>query len=242
MKLAIMQPYIFPYIGYFQLINAVDKFVIYDDVNFINKGWINRNRILNNGQDSLFTIPLKEASQNKLINEIEVNWDESWKNKFFKTLEQCYKKAPFYQDVLPIIEETLAVNNEVISKVIENNLRLTCKYLEIKTEIIASSSIYQNNHLKAQERILDICLQEKTDHYINPIGGIELYDKDFFAAKNIKLSFIKAQPIEYKQFKNEFVSWLSIMDILMFNSKENIKVFLNNYELIAPQPPKGEVL
>ena len=227
-----MQPYIFPYIGYFQLINAVDKFVIYDDVNFINKGWINRNRILNNGKDSLFTIPLKEASQNKLINEIEVNWDEAWKSKFLKTLEQCYKKAPFYQETLSIIEQTLSIDNEPISKVIENNLILICHYLDIKTEIISSSTIYQNTHLKAQERILDICLQEKVTHYINPIGGLELYDKDFFGAKNIKMNFIKSNQIEYPQFKNEFVPWLSIIDVLMFNSKEKITIFLNNYELV----------
>jgi hypothetical protein len=232
MKLGIMQPYIFPYIGYFQLINAVDKFVMYDDVNFINKGWINRNRILNNGKDYLFTIPLKEASQNKLINEIEVNWDEAWKSKFLKTLEQCYKKAPFYQEVLPIIEQTISFDNEVISKVIENNLRLICHYLEIKTEIISSSDIYKNTHLKAQERILDICIQEKATQYINPIGGLELYNKEFFEAKNIKMDFIKSRPIEYKQYKNDFVPWLSMIDVLMFNSKEQIKEFLDNYELV----------
>jgi hypothetical protein len=101
MKLAIMQPYIFPYIGYFQLIKAVDKFVIYDDVNFINRGWINRNRILVNGKDSLFTIPLKEASQNKLINDIDVNWDDAWKSKWLKTLEQSYKKAPIFNKCCP---------------------------------------------------------------------------------------------------------------------------------------------
>jgi hypothetical protein len=232
MKLGIMQPYIFPYVGYFQLINAVDKFVIYDDVNFINKGWINRNRILNNGKDSLFSVPLREASQNKLINEIEVNWDEAWKSKFLKTLEQCYKKAPFYQEVLPIIEQTISLDNEVISKVIENNLRLICYYLEIKTEIISSSDIYKNTHLKAQERILDICLQEKATQYINPIGGLELYNKEFFEAKKIKMDFIKSSSIEYKQYKNEFIPWLSMIDVLMFNSKEQIKEFLDNYELV----------
>ena len=227
-----MQPYIFPYIGYFQLINAVDKFVIYDDVNFINKGWINRNRILNNGKDSLFSIPLKEASQNKLINEIEVNWDSAWKSKFLKTLEQCYKKAPFYQETLLIIQETFSIDHEPISKVIEYNLRLICGYLDIKTEIISSSAIYENTHLKAQERILAICLQEKATQYINPIGGLELYDKDFFEAKNINLNFIKSKSIEYPQFKNEFVPWLSIIDVLMFNSKEIVKDFLGNYELM----------
>ncbi len=227
-----MQPYIFPYIGYFQLINAVDKFVIYDDVNFIKKGWINRNRILNSGKDSLFSIPLKEASQNKLINEIEVNWDPNWKSKFLKTLEQCYKKAPFYQEVSTIVEQTLNVEKEPISKVIENNLRLICHYLTIKTEIISSAVIYQNTHLKAQERILDICLQENATQYINPIGGLELYDKDIFEAKGIVMNFIKSNPVEYPQFKNNFVPWLSMIDVMMFNSKEKINEYLNNYELL----------
>ena len=232
MRLAIMQPYIFPYIGYFQLIKAVDKFVLYDDVNFINRGWINRNRILVNGSDSMFTIPLKDASQNKLINEIDVNWDNNWKGKFLKTIEQAYKKAPFYENILPIIEKTIEVQEVQFNKIIENNLRLICEYLEIKTEIISSSTIYQNTDKKAQERILDICLHEKANHYINPIGGLELYDKEIFANENMQMNFIKSSPVEYKQFKNEFVPWLSMIDVLMFNSKEEINKFLDNYELV----------
>ncbi|MEA5139841.1 WbqC family protein [Arcicella rigui] len=232
MKIAIMQPYIFPYIGYFQLINAVDKFIIYDDVNFINKGWINRNRILVNGKDSLFTIPLKEASQNKLINSIEVNWDSAWKSKFLKTIEQSYKKAPHYQQVLPLIEGLLNTEKSIFSEIIFENLTQVCQYLEIKTEIVPSSSIYHNTHLKAQERIIDICVQEKTDTYINPIGGLELYDKAAFQAIGKELFFIKSKAIRYTQFKNEFVPWLSIIDILMFNSPEHISTLLNDYELV----------
>ena len=227
-----MQPYIFPYIGYFQLIKVVDKFVLYDDVNFITRGWINRNRILVNGKDSMFSIPLKDASQNKLINEIDVNWDNNWKSKFLKTIEQSYKKAPFYAEVLPIIEKTIEASGGLFSSIIEVNLRLICDYLEIKTEIISSSTIYQNTDKKAQERILDICLQEKANHYINPIGGLELYDKDIFAKENTTMNFIKSKSVEYKQFKNDFVPWLSIIDVLMFNSKEEINKFLDNYELV----------
>lgn len=227
-----MQPYIFPYIGYFQLIKAVDKFILYDDVNFINRGWINRNRILVNGKDSMFTIPLKDASQNKLINEIDVNWDNNWKSKFLKTIEQSYKKAPFYAEVHPIIEKTIEADGGQFSSIVELNLRLICDYLEIKTEIISSSLIYQNTNKKAQERILDICLQEKADHYINPIGGLDLYYKEAFAKENMQMNFIKSLSFEYKQFKNEFVPWLSIIDVLMFNSKEEINKFLDNYELV----------
>lgn len=232
MKLAIMQPYIFPYIGYFQLIKAVDKFVIYDDVNFINRGWINRNRILVNGKDSLFTIPLKEASQNKLINEIEVNWDDAWKSKWLKTLEQSYKKAPYFQQVRPIIEQTLEQEKTIFSEIIVENLKLINAYLGITTEIISSSSIYQNTELKAQTRIVDICLQEKANHYINPIGGLELYQKEVFEEQGMQLNFIKSKPVQYPQLKNDFVPWLSIIDVLMFNSVEQIQTFLDSYELV----------
>ncbi len=232
MKIAIMQPYIFPYIGYFQLINAVDKFIIYDDVNFINKGWINRNRILVNGKDSLFTIPLKEASQNKLINSIEVNWDIAWKSKFMKTIEQSYKKAPFYSQVHSLIEDLLGVEQMIFSEIICENLIQICRYLNINTQIVPSSSIYSNTHLKAQERIIDICTQEQANTYINPIGGLELYNKIDFKAINIDLFFIKSKSINYIQFKNEFVPWLSIIDILMFNSPEQVSVLLNDYELV----------
>ncbi len=232
MKIAIMQPYIFPYIGYFQLIKAVDKFIVYDDVSFINKGWINRNKILINGKENTFTIPLIEASQNKLINSISIQNKDLWAKKLLKTIEQSYKKAPFFNEIFPIIEAVLLSEKKQINELIVLHLHLLCKYLEINTEIVASSSIYNNQTLKAQDRILDICLQEKCTHYLNPIGGLELYDKDFFFKKNIQLQFIKTNTIHYQQFKGDFVPYLSILDVLMFNSKAEINILLNEYELI----------
>lgn len=232
MRLAIMQPYFMPYIGYLQLMNAVDKFVLYDDVNYINKGWINRNRILVNGQEYLFTIPLKEASQNKLINEIYLSNDPKWKGKLLKTIEQGYKKAPFYLTAFEVTEKIINFDAEKLSDWIAAGFGFLADHLSIKTQIVPSSAIYQNTHLKAQERILDICLQEKAQHYINPIGGMELYDKSVFEEKGIRLNFIKSKPVVYPQFKNEFVPWLSILDILMFNEVVDIQHFLNEYELV----------
>ncbi|MCE7064435.1 WbqC family protein [Dyadobacter sp. CY326] len=232
MTIAIMQPYIFPYIGYFQLINAVDKFIIYDDVNFINKGWINRNNLLVSGQAHLFTIPLKDASQNKLINEVQLLKGEPWQKKFLKTLQQSYQKAPYYQKVFVLIEEIVNLDVETIYELTFEALVRTCNYMEIKTEIVASSSIYQNTHLKGPDRILDICKQKGADHYINPIGGMELYDKGKFEKEGIKLNFIKSVSSPYNQFKNAFVPWLSIIDILMFNDPEAIREQLKAYELI----------
>ena len=232
MTIAIMQPYIFPYIGYFQLIQAVDKFVIYDDVNFINKGWINRNRILVGGKEHLFTIPLKDASQNRLIYEVELSESEPWRKKLLKTIQQSYQKAPNYSTVFPIVEEIVIFDTGTINELIIHCLKSICGYLSIKTEIVDSSSVYNNTDLKAQERILDICRQEGAQHYINPVGGMELYDKSKFSAQGIRLNFIKSTAGSYPQYKNAFVPWLSIIDILMFNDLETINSLLKEYELI----------
>ncbi len=231
----IMQPYVFPYIGYFQLIKAVDKFVVYDDVAFINKGWINRNNILVNGKASMFTIPLVGASQNRLIRDIEVDNLAAWSKKFLKTIEQSYKKAPFYKEGFEVIEQVFNLPVASIAELAVNSLKETCNYLGIKTEIVESSTIYHNQELKAQGRILNICLQEKANHYINPIGGVAIYDKQLFADSEILLNFIKAKSIHYKQFNKDessFVPWLSIIDLLMFCSVEEINEHLNKFELV----------
>ncbi|MEI7582491.1 WbqC family protein [Runella sp.] len=232
MRLAIMQPYFLPYIGYLQLMNAVDKFVLYDDVNYINKGWINRNRLLVNGQEYLFTIPLKDASQNKLINEIYLSDDPKWRGKLLKTFEQAYKKAPFFITAFAVTEKIINLDAEKVSDWIAGSFGILIDYLGIQTEIVPSSSIYENTHLKGPERILNICQQEKANHYINPIGGTDLYDKSNFEQVGIQLNFLKSKPLVYSQFKNEFVPWLSIVDIMMFNDVPTIQGYLNEYELI----------
>lgn len=232
MRLAIMQPYFLPYIGYLQLMNAVDKFVLYDDVNYINKGWINRNRLLVNGQEYLFTIPLKDASQNKLINEIYLSDDPKWRGKLLKTFEQAYKKAPFYSTAFAVTEKIINLDAEKVSDWIAGSFGILIDYLGIQTKIVPSSSIYENTHLKGQERILNICQQVNANHYINPIGGTDLYDKSNFEQVGIQLNFLKSKPLVYSQFKNEFVPWLSIVDIMMFNDVPAIQGYLNEYELI----------
>lgn len=231
-KVAIMQPYFLPYIGYFQLINAVDEFVIYDDVNYINKGWINRNNLLVNNKASLFSVPLKEASQNKLICDIEIIQDGKWQKKLLKTIEQSYKKAPNFNEVFHLMEEIINFEELNISTYIHHSLLKICEYLNIKTKIIESSHVFLNNQLKAQERILDICKKTEALEYINPIGGRELYDKTAFAQQNIQLQFINSHKIQYRQFSDDFVSYLSILDLLMFKNKAEIQILLNEFDLI----------
>ena len=222
-----------PYIGYFQLINSVDKFVIYDNIQYTKKGWINRNRILANGKDQLITLPIKKDSD--YLNVVERELSESWdkdKSKMLNVIKASYNKAPYFQETFELISKCLNNPEANLFRFIYDSIVLINNHLEIKTPIIISSTIDADHTLKSQDKVLSLCKEQNADVYINSIGGVELYDKETFKQNNIKLNFIKSNPIQYKQFNNEFVSWLSIIDVLMFNSKEQIKEYLNNYTLI----------
>lgn len=229
MRLAVMQPYLFPYIGYWQLIDAVDTFVIYDDVNFIKKGYINRNNILQKQRSHLFTLELIGSSQNKKINDIKIGGNS---NKLLKTIKQNYSKAPFYKDVSPILDEILNNEEKELSKFLGFSLVKISKYLNLDTKFLYSSEIKNDKTFKAQDRLIEMSKILNANRYINSIGGIELYDKEVFSQNDINLSFLKTHEISYKQFNNEFVPNLSIIDVLMFNSRGNIKNMLTQFKLI----------
>jgi len=229
MKIGIMQPYFFPYIGYFQLINEVDKFVIYDDVNFIKGGWINRNRILLNNQPHYINLLMTGASSNKKINEIGVN---SNKNGLLETIKQAYRKSPQYKEVYPVIEEILNYNSSVLSEFIANSLIVLSDYLELKTEFIMSSDIKKDNFLKGQEKVISICKLLNADVYVNSIGGYNLYSKSEFQKRQIQLKFLQGKTFDYVQNTDIFHSNLSIIDVLMLNNLDVVKSFLKNYEII----------
>ncbi len=229
MKVAIMQPYFFPYIGYWQLINMVDTFVIYDDVNYIKRGFINRNYLLQNQQLQLFTLELISASQNKNINEIIIGSNSS---KILKTIKYNYTKAPHFDTVYPLIKSIFCTKEKNLSQFLGNSLQQISEFLEINTNFLYSSNINNDKSLQAQDRLIEISQLLGATDYVNTIGGAELYNKDDFRKSGIHLSFIKTANIEYKQSKNEFVQNLSIIDVMMFNSKKEIKQMLNQFELI----------
>lgn len=229
MKLAIMQPYYLPYIGYYQLISAVDLFVYYDDVNFIKQSWINRNRILLNGSEFLFTLELKGASSFKRIMDIEVGRNRI---KLFQTIYHAYKNAPNFKNLEPLLCSIFTSSEQNLSKYIIQTQQYIIDYLGIKTAFLLSSEVPKDVKLKGQIKIIDICKKLGADTYINSIGGQVLYSREGFNEVGITLKYLKTDQIIYKQFTSLFIPQLSIIDILMFNSVNKIQSLLNQYILV----------
>ncbi len=231
-KIAVMQPYIFPYIGYFQLIKTADVFVFYNDVNFIVRGWINRNRILNNNNAYFFTIGCKKISQNKRICDTELYFKQKQKIKLLNTIYHNYSRAPFFEPVYNIFKETINSSVSYIDELAISSVKNICQFLSIKTVFKSSKNLYGNDDLKGPERLIDICLKEKKSEYINLIGAKNIYKKEYFIKRGIKLKFLKSNLCSYSQFKSPFVPMLSIIDVLMFNGSKKTKMLLSKYELI----------
>lgn len=229
MKVGIMQPYFMPYLGYWQLIKAVDKYVVYDDVQYIKGGWINRNNILMKGQKKMFTVILSGASSNKLINEIFIGDDF---RKFRRMIQCCYSKAPFYKPVMLLLENIISYPEKQLGRFLFHSIEKVLNYLDIHTELILSSNISKNNELHAQDKVIHICQLLDADTYYNAIGGQNLYDRDMFASKGINLFFLQSNQIPYKQYNNDFVSGLSLIDVLMFNTPQEVNRMLDKYELM----------
>lgn len=233
MKLAVMQPYIFPYIGYFQLIKAVDTFVFYDDVAFIKGGWINRNNILLNQEKQRITIPLKKPSPNKLINEIEINLESKDYLKLKPKIQQAYSRAPYFKEVFPIIEHLLNKKLTNISRLAAHSITEICQYLGLSTQFLFSSIDFpQTKGRDRADRLIEIAKQKGAHTYINSIGGQALYEKKYFKEHGIDLFFIKTKDIQYTQKTPEFQPNLSIIDVLMNNSKAETLDLLDAYQLI----------
>jgi len=234
-KVAIMQPYVFPYIGYFQLLNAVDRFVVYDDVAFIKQGWINRNRMLINGAPCFFTIPVKGASSHRLIRDTIIDDDpqhEKWAERLLKSFDNAYRRAPEFASVFPMLESVLGDKPQRIADLALASVKAVTRFLDIKTALVESSSVYANAYLRGEERVLAICAAEGAREYINMHGGSALYSKGRFDAHEITLKFLQPRLVEYRQFNVAFVPWLSIVDVLMFNRIDAVRsLLLNAYDL-----------
>lgn len=229
MKLAIMQPYFFPYIGYFQLIHAVDEFVIYDDVNFIKGGWINRNFVLGRESKQLITLPTQGASSNKLINEIGVT---DRRRKLVENIRQTYRKSPMFKTVFPVLEEILLHTDSNLAGFLDNQLRRICEYLDIRVRWHVSSELQKDSSLRGSSKVMAICELLGATEYVNAPGGRTLYDEESFQREGLQLSFIQPSGVAYRQFAETFVPNLSIVDVLMFNDAPQCSRLLAAYAIV----------
>jgi len=229
MLVASNQPYLFPYIGYWQLMNLADTFVISDSMQYIKKGYINRNYILLNGERHRFTMEVMGVHGTSLINEVSVGNNT---RKIISTIKHAYKNAPFFNEVFPLIDDLLHNKEKNLARYLGNSMQAIAQYVGMNTDFIYLSELQGETDLKAQDRTIDICKRVNAEKYVNAIGGQSLYDKESFKNEGMELSFLEVADLEYKQYRNDFVPHLSIIDVLMFNSKDEVNDLLGKYALI----------
>ncbi|HEY3849807.1 MAG TPA: WbqC family protein [Steroidobacteraceae bacterium] len=232
MKVAIMQPYFLPYPGYFQLIAAVDAFVVYDNIKYVKSGWINRNRLCRNGEAAKFSLPLKHASDSLDVRERELAaaFDPE---KLLNQFRGAYGQAPQFARVFAWLEEIVRHGERNLFRYLDHSIRAACDLLAVGTEIRISSDIAIDHTLKKQDKVIALCRAAGARTYVNAIGGTDLYDKEEFRRQGIELEFLRSKPFEYPQLEPGFVPSLSIVDALMFNSLETVRARVaDHYELI----------
>lgn len=229
--LGIMQPYFLPYIGYWQLLAAVDRFVVYDNIQYTKKGWINRNRFLRHGADAPFTLPLKKGSDYLDVRERFLA-DDFNPAAFLSPLSAAYRKAPYFDAVYPVLEKIVTAAPRNLFDYLHHSLTVTAEYLEVPTPIVVSSTLDIDHGLKSEQKVIALCQAAGATRYVNFIGGRELYSAATFAAAGIELRFIQSRPIVYEQFAPPFVPALSILDVMMFNSTATVRRLLGEYDLV----------
>lgn len=229
-SVAIMQPYFFPYIGYFHLIGAVDLFIVYDNIKYTKKGWINRNRILRDGRDVMFSLPLKADSDFLDIRQRELAADFKG-NKLLRQLTGAYRGAPYFNETLPLVNRILDCEDRNLFGFLHHSIVETCRHLGLDTRIRISSEFAIDPHLGGQDKVIALCEAVGATTYVNAIGGMELYSAAAFRERGVELKFVKSRPLEYHQFGDAFVPWLSIIDVMMFNPKAGVAALLEGYSL-----------
>ncbi|HUE91246.1 WbqC family protein [Pseudomonas sp.] len=228
MTLAVMQPYFFPYLGYFQLARSVEHFVFLDDVAFIKRGFIQRNRILLNGVPFQFSVAVRQASQNRAINEHEFVGDFS---VFHQQLRHAYARAPYFTEVFALVEALCHDHELNVAHKAAASVCLVFDYLGLPLQSSFASELALGE-LAGETRILAICRQMQAQAYHNAIGGRSLYDGHHFTEQGVQLRFVEPHLAAYPQAGGEFVAGLSILDVLMYNAPQDVCRMLDDYRLL----------
>lgn len=219
MTLAIMQPYFFPYLGYFQLLAAAETFVFLDDVKFQKGGWINRNRIKRDGEECWFSIPVRKNSQSLKISDTIVSKHSNWREDLLRQLEYAYRDAPYRAEVLDLVLRVLNFETEHIADIAKRSIVEVLKRLNCGVDLVWTSTIYENSHLKGQDRIIDICKRNEAATYINASGGRSLYEERAFFEEGISLEFLQPVANSTSGLRG---NTLSIIDTLMYHLPEEV--------------------
>ena len=229
MKIAIMQPYFYPYIGYFQLMNVADVFVVYDDIQYVKQSWINRNRILINSEPSYISVPLKKDSDYLDVRErsLAPTWEKD-RSKLIQRLKGAYSKAPYFKEVFEVLTRAIMSDESNLFKFLFANLLAVKDHLNIATKLVVSSELGDFKSLQSQDKVMAICKELGASQYINPIGGVDLYDKIDFSQNGMELCFLKSRPFEYAQYGGAFQAWLSIIDVMMFCGEDKTSDLINS--------------
>jgi hypothetical protein len=249
-KLAVMQPYFFPYIGYFQLISAVDTFLLYDHVDYIKRGWINRNRLLEIHRGPVyFGFKVEHVHPGTLIREVRIKFGDKERKKLLKDIYHNYHRALYFQETFPLIEKALPESAETIAQINGHSIAILAEYLDIRTKILFELEAAERIELGLQkspevvpspigkpdrktQRIINICNEFNCSNYVNPIGGQQIYSPEVFRRQGININFIQTLPYSYTQPVDQFHRDLSIIDVLMNCGKENTRTLLRQFRLI----------
>jgi hypothetical protein len=226
-----MQPYFFPYLGYFQLAAASSVFVFLDDVTFIKGGWINRNRFLVQGQAHTFSVPLRGASSHRLIGDVTIAEDTDWRTRFLRLLEQSYARAPFRTDTLALVRSVLSSTHASIGSLAAASVKAVCAHVGVQPAWLSSREAHPAAGRKGSGRVLELCRALDANRYVNAPGGKALYSAAEFSAQGIELRFLSPPSIRYNQFGQDFVAGLSIIDVMMFNSVTQVRALMEAYSL-----------
>ncbi len=255
MRLAAKQPYFMPYIGFFQEINAVDRFVLYDNIAFIKQGWVNRNRIALRGQHEFsIMVPLRNQSSNRTIAETVIDNTRPWQNKMLKMLAMNYGNSQYFNETFPVLEEIMSTRYRTIAELNDDSIIRICRHLCIDTEIVRDEGRYPDleerlarfdgvdysefpefEELRTPRkviRIIELLRAEGCNHYMDSAGAAKLYFKDEFRHYGIELSFIRTNPISYPHISQEFIPNLSIIDLLMQAGRDATIKLLDEYTII----------
>ena len=232
MKIAIMQPYFFPYIGYFSLIQNTEHFIFFDTPQYIRKGWINRNRIIGgNGKDIYFTVPVEKVERDTAIRNVPISYKDDWREKMMGQLTIYKKRAPYYQNVTELVRSVITPDYRNISELAIASIKKTCEFIDMKLEcdIYSEMSLPEFTVKEPDEWALYITKYTGYDTYVNPPGGKTFFKQEKYKNEGIELQFLSQELIPYRQRTKEFIPGLSIIDVLMFCTPDEIKEMMDHY-------------